>query len=303
MDIRAFRNPDGAYNDPATEIPLTANPFQQESQSQLLVSDAVDDSADGPDEGPGDRTHRIQLGGDVEISTIQIGAVTYPLGMKVLVKVRKRIEGKIIMVGDTNMSFAAVDRFKKVAKERLAQVGVDFDLTITSMDVPDGLDDEEVRYDGMGGFSINGYTGHYVHPDVKKLVDKAITDGKRGIITVFVVRNIMSPDRGFAMRRGWRHPSEMVYGDVAVISEQKTVNGHDFTLVHEVGHIITDAGHYGIADPEESDTDYYGEGIGHLFDHNLMRSGGTSGTNALDSSKRLYNLQQKMLVNELMVDP
>jgi hypothetical protein len=298
-------NPEGAYNDPAMEIPLTANPFQQESQSQLLVSDEVDDNADGQDEQVGDRTHRIQLGGDVEIGEIKIGAMSYPLGMKVPVKVRKRIEGKIIMVGSASMDGSHVTEFKKIAKERYAQIGVDFDLTITSMDVPDGIDETNVLFDNMPGISHSGKTAFWVHDNVKKLVDKSIADNKRSFITVFFVVDIEGNSaRGFALRKGRTHPDDILYSNVAVISARETIHdaSHKFTLAHEVGHIITDAGHYGIPDSSQATADFYGDGSAHQIEHNLMRNG-TSGSNTKGSTKRLYIKQQKMIADEFLSNP
>lgn len=307
--IGTVENPDAAYNDNPTEIPLEATPYAIWSQSQMLVSDEIDDAADGVDDRVGDRTHKVQLGGKVEVASIKLGENTYPLGMKIPVKKKKRIEGKIVLVGSANTyGVAVLNIFKSKAQERFAQLGIDCEsLTITNMDVPDGVLETEVRYDGMGGFVISGKTGFYVHGDVKKLVDKAILENKRGSVTVFIVQNIGDDEpMGFAITERKTHPDEIQYANVAVVSVEKTLaqNSHPFTLAHEVGHVITNHGHYGIPNFGESPNDYYGaDPQDHKIEHNLMKGEGTSPANTLGASKRLHTEQLKMLQNELLVEP
>jgi hypothetical protein len=65
---------------------------------------------------------------------------------------------------------------------------------------------------------------------------------------------------------------------------------YKFTLAHEIGHVVTNNLHYG---------DDYGDGLQHQVNHNLMRDG-TSSTNQIISSKRLYDIQYEMLFDAVV---
>ncbi len=310
-------NPEEAYNDPATEIPLTANPFQQESQSQLLVSDQADDEAGGNDEQAGDRTHRVQLGGDVEVSEIRIGSVTYPFSMKVPVKVKKRLSGRIVMVGNTGEYQADIEAFNKVAKERYAQVGVDFDFDIVSMALPSAIQNENnVQFMTTESPLPGGGVSYLPNSHFAALVDKAIQENLRKTITVFVVRDMVGDDRGRALIKATLHPDFQIYGDVAVLSAVDMIRVPDptqtqpslrawFTLAHEVGHILTEAGHYGSPSSNYNGPlklANYGGDPPPLVQHNLMKEG-TSNSNKTDSSKRLRRMQEFKFKIDFLTNP
>lgn len=71
--------------------------------------------------------------------------------------------------------------------------------------------------------------------------------------------------------------------------------GKPFTLAHEIGHILTDLGHYGTPKAEAGSADYHLDAPVYLRDHNLMRRG-TSEYDYFHESKRLYFLQDEILM-------
>ena len=309
-------NVDQGYNDPPTDVPLTDDTLeQQQSQSQLLVSDDVDDKAGGNDEKAGDRTHKVMLDGNVEVSSIKIGPNTYPLGMKVPVKIKKYLTVTIILVGSATDFDEDIIKFKKAAKERYAQIGVHVNFVDKTMAAPPPpfLETNVLHEPGM--ILTPGDKGRSPNPDVAALVDRANAENLRGAITVFVVRDMNGDERGRAHIRKFLAPSQQGYGNIAVLSAIDMVDVPDpggdqpqkrawFTLAHEVMHLLTEAGgHYGHgnvnADPEaHPGMDDYGPGIAHLTQHNLMRAG-SSNLNELGEWKRIYRMQELMCTPEL----
>ncbi|MBX3741886.1 MAG: hypothetical protein KF712_12890 [Akkermansiaceae bacterium] len=310
-------NPDGAYNDPATEIPLTANPFQQESQSQLLVSDQADDEAGGNDEQAGDRTHRVQLGGGVEISEVKIGAVSYPFSMKVPVKVKRNAEVRVVFVGEADFYQTEFVGFVKIAKERFAQVGVELEVDYKSMPVPPAIaNDLQVQHhDGFGGGGSQGL-GNLVHADMKALVDAAVADpavGRRDF-TIFVVRGLLQPnpleiERGKAVTKRLTATADQAYTRTVVLSAEHILGPSDaqtswFTLGHELGHLLTNHGHYGTShdrsDPDSvpSRGEYGPDKADPSVSRNLMKKS-TGPDRSIKGNKRLLRDQEKMILKEL----
>ncbi|WAC20941.1 hypothetical protein OVA24_06045 [Luteolibacter sp. SL250] len=298
-------NPEAAYNSAPREVLLTANSSRQESLSQLLVSDEVDALAGGP------RTHKVMLDGDVEINSIKIGAMTYPFSMKVPVKVKKRLVGTIIMVGNTGEYLADIEAFNKVAKERYAQVGVDFDFNIVSMALPSAIQNEN----NIGLWITTG-SNNGPHPDASALVDKAVADNLKKEITMFVVRNFVGPEKGRAYPRAHQPLGKEKLANCIFLSGEDMVKVPDpggnqpnqrawFTIAHEAGHILTKAGHYGPPNPgyvgHPGLANYGGESPP-LVGHNLMKDG-TFNLNTLSSSKRLKRMQEQMFLQSLLVDP
>ena len=63
-----------------------------------------------------------------------------------------------------------------------------------------------------------------------------------------------------------------------------------FTLPHELGHLLTNQGHYG--------EDYETSKPTHIKQHNLMRYGTNGVSQHVTDSKRLYGLQDSLIVSE-----
>jgi len=71
-------------------------------------------------------------------------------------------------------------------------------------------------------------------------------------------------------------------------------NNKRFTLPHEVGHALTNMGHYG--------TDYQNNSPIHVINQNLMRRG-TSQGNSLTGSKRWKKIQVDFFQQNLLKNP
>ena len=81
----------------------------------------------------------------------------------------------------------------------------------------------------------------------------------------------------------------MVFIALSDLKGDSLAGGKPFTLPHEIGHILTNAGHY----------------IGDHKPINLMRDGGTSTNQEIGYSKRLFEFQDKQIRNaspELLFD-
>ncbi|MBX3743568.1 MAG: hypothetical protein KF712_21460, partial [Akkermansiaceae bacterium] len=288
------------YNDPVTEIPLTANPFQQESQSQLLVSDEVDDNADVQDEQPGDRTHRIMPYGDVEISEVKIGSVRYPLSMKVRVKPQRIAEVRVIFVGTASAYQGEFTEFIKVAKERFAQSGIHLDVDTKSIPAPTTINEDDFHHDD--GVANNHYGGgNLIHQNMKDVV--ALADSTEGVglrtFTLFVVNRITGGDvAGRAFTKKYTAPIDQPYTNRAVLSAEHIIenpqdpgNPRKYTLGHELGHLLTNDGHYG--------GEYGGTNLPlYKIRQNLMKEN-PDPVDALDGPKRLTIEQEKKIKKTL----
>jgi len=292
-------NPEATYNDDPTQIDLVQDGDWFISKSLLLVSDDTDDdyfrNGVGKDDEKNDRTHKIQLGGNVRVESIIIDGEEHVAGFSASVPVKQIIQGRIVVVGSSQTSVLQINDFKKVAIERYAQLGIKFDLNITLMDVPEGVDENEVRaYGGAGG--SGGAGGNLVHDDAKKLFDKAAAEGKTGTVTVFFVKNMEDLSGGRSFTKRATAPQDHPYANTAFLSLDDILNVNkvfNFVLAHEVGHIVTNNFHYG--------AEYGGNPAEHLIMHNLMRDGTSSG-NHIRGSKRFYELQQNDLFEEVLHD-
>ena len=302
IKLATVDNPKAAYNDDATEIDLAANSNGDLiTQSLLLVSDDVDDdyagNGVGVDDAKNDRTHKVQLGGKVQISSINVNGTNHQVNSKTSVPVKKEMVGRIILVGDAANKSLEMTRLRDIAKERYAQVGIVFDFTITTLAIPEDIhasfDPVEVEDDG-GVFGDGGQGGTLIHEDVRALYDAAHATGKTEQITVLAVPDMrQSFGRAFLPRN--TAPQHANYANTVILSLNRILmNNKDFTLAHEVGHVLTNHGHYGL--------DYENQAPTHKTNHNLMRSG-TSQGNALTGSKRWYLVQEAIFQKNLLKNP
>ncbi len=157
VKVSTTDNPDHTtttpYDDNATQIDLVSDGADAISKSMLLVSDDVDD--DHPvdsiaDDTTGDRTHKIQLGGNFKIEEIKIGTGAWQtLGTKVPVPVEKAVDVTTVILRDKPQAAGGVElisqtvvtSFWKIANERYAQRGVRLNVTHAGVkDPPTGVD-------------------------------------------------------------------------------------------------------------------------------------------------------------------
>jgi hypothetical protein len=141
-----------AYDDNPTEVKLQPHQGtyggidEWRSKSQLLVSDAIDDSYSSgtipADDTKGDRTHRVALGGKVKIAELAIDGTVFNLsGPEAEVKVKKEITANVVKL-DSQLSDSELQEDMRIVQERFAQVGLKVRLTLTTQDISQvpGLD-------------------------------------------------------------------------------------------------------------------------------------------------------------------
>ncbi len=304
IKLETRKNPKASYDDDKTKIDLESKDGNLQTKSLLLVADTVDDSHDGnggtDDDVKNDRTHLIQLGGKMRVSEFKVDGETNALKIEREVPVKKVLTGRIIFVGnqavDENgnpeededgkpvVDSVGVIKFnttyRPIAIERYTQTGVKFDLFFSEMVAPANVDPDTVGWEsgiiaegGVGG-------GNSVHQDLKAIIDKARGLNLLDTITVFVVPDMLYEIAGKAITKRYTAPQENEYINVAFLSWNDIgLRNKIFTLPHEVGHILTNHGHYGDA--------YAQKRMLYEINYNLMRER-TSESNQLNSSKRIY---------------
>lgn len=243
VKVSTSDNPVSDYNDDATQIDLQTDGNDAISNSMLLVADDVDDDhpVDGiADDAAGDRTHKIQLGGNFKIVEIKIGSGAWQtVGGKTPVPVEKTTSLSVVILrqtvgGSPVISQTAVENDLKIAQERYAQVGIKLAWTINTDDPPNGV----VLADGLTEF-----TGNTPTAEEKALFDGLGTPATNDIHVFYV--NFFSPapgSTGEAFPPSYFSSSaDASYTNNLVISA--TLKGFS-TLPHEIGHILlNDASH------------------------------------------------------------
>jgi hypothetical protein len=281
VKVSTTDNPDGAYNDNATQIDLVTDGADAISKSMLLVSDDVDDDhpVDGiADDATGDRTHKVQLGGNFKIEEIKIGTGAWQtFGNMTPVPARKMIKCDVFVlkVGGTAVrTNAQVEREMKIVQERFAQVAVSFDYAITEKEQPVGVS----LSDGLDAISI-GPGSLLVHPEAKSLIQGHGTVGSIKDVQVFYVNQInaagLNP-RGVALADFGIDEADEDYIFNVFVGSPHVFD--PFNVAHELGHLLNDFGHEGP-------------------DTNLMMGNGTPTTNTIGASKRLNATQETRVLN------
>lgn len=133
--------PDPSYNDDSTTVLLMASGGDAISDSIILVSDDHDDdyagSGAGADDQEGDRTHKVQLGGNFVIKSIIINGEDHDLDVKIPVPVRKVLPMDFIRMNVAGVRpLAEIQQAVKIVNERYAQVGLCVDVTIKELAWP-----------------------------------------------------------------------------------------------------------------------------------------------------------------------
>jgi hypothetical protein len=231
-------NPDTAYNDNATQIDLVADSADAISKSMLLVSDDVDDDypVDGTaDDATGDRTHKIQLGGNFKIEEIKIGTGAWQtMDAKTPVPVEKTTSFSVVLLRQTAGSAAvitqaAVESDLKLCQERYSTVGVKLSWTITTADPPAGVN----LSNGLTEFSSNTPT----------IEEKALMDGLGTPSTsdfhVFYVNSLSNGSLGEAFPPSYfSQAADQKYTNNVIIPANRSF----FAPPHELGHIYLNDG-------------------------------------------------------------
>lgn len=301
--VSTVDNPEPGYNDDPTWVDMIVQSGEFTSRSLLLVADtkddeyyasgAVDIGADNTS-GGNDRTHKVQLGGKFMVDAIEMQGLQLPTQFTLPVPARRRLTSNFLYLGAASANRPLLQRHLQIVKERYAQLGVDIVLNEHDLPVPAGVDQENVG-------EQSGDVMQSVHPDVKKIVDAATMASLRSQVLLIAVPNLRAPGvagHAYPPRGGGSAGIDMQYRDVALISVQDVLTENKlYTVAHELGHLLTNAGHYG----EEFGygKDNTGPVPQHLIDHNLMKSQ-TSTDEEIGASKRLYQHQAKRLREALL---
>ncbi len=255
VKVATTDNPVATYNDDPTQIDLHIDGDDAISDEMLLVSDDEDD--DHPidnvaDDATNDRTHKIQLGGNLVIDSIKIGDKPWQaVGKKTPVCVVKTVDVKFVIMRDKPAATggqplvppATVAEYVRITKERYSQVGVKIVDQVVVKDPPAGVD-------LIDGLTVQATpTEDTISTEARKLIEGSGTVGAADI-HIFYVNDI-------AYSAGLR-PAGLAFADFALAeSEDKyTYNAFVSTLktsrsipyggivtAHELGHLLTDAGH------------------------------------------------------------
>ncbi|WP_211325527.1 hypothetical protein [Roseimicrobium gellanilyticum] len=139
-------NASGAVVDSGADVelqPVANQPGTYQSKGLCLVSNSYDDAqatVSGPDNGLNDQSYNAELGGSVKIRFLfgtNPTATTVDMVLPVPVKKTLTVQGYILKSGTISPSDviapAAANTYLELAKERLAQVGVELDGTISTV--------------------------------------------------------------------------------------------------------------------------------------------------------------------------
>jgi len=241
------RSEDSRYKDNPTEVELE---WDQElkgfkSKSMCLVSDEIDDRFDGEQYGSddqlNDRTHIVELGGELKITSIIINGHEQAHDLALPVPVKKVLEVSCVILEGTSMSEGDVDDFTRIAKERYAQIGVDVVLksTVTEpvpagVDLSDGIDDTP-----MGALA----------PSVeKRTLLEALSTSDSGDLQIFFVGPCKDGlAAGWAEWTGGFNNSDYIYANGGYSQYLNNVfifdphNPTGMVLSHELAHILLQA--------------------------------------------------------------
>jgi hypothetical protein len=258
VKLATVDNSDASYNDDATEIDLQVEGNDLITKSMLLVSDDVDDDhpVDGiADDAKNDRTHKIQLGGNLQIMALKLGGTEHQVDVKTPVPIVKTVHINAVILnastgGEPVIAEAAVEADLRIARERYAQAGLHLTWTIEIKDPPAGVN----LSDGLSDYFLSDDQTSEETALFQDLGTPATDD-----IHAFYVNYI---DSGVNRLRAGH---TFTAGNFVISAEAKT----PFTIGHELGHVLGISGH-----PDTRDII-------------LMRPGGTSESNTLGGSKRI----------------
>jgi Metallo-peptidase family M12B Reprolysin-like len=264
----------------------------------LLVSDDVDDvhPVDSiADDATGDRTHKIQLGGNLKIEEIKIGTGAWQtLGTKVPAPVEKTVDVTTVILRDKPQAAGGVElisptvvtSFWKIANERYAQCGVRLNVTHagvndppTGVDLSNGLNTtDSSATDLLAGNGV-------VSQESKDLITGLGTGASSADIHIFYVNTITTagfPAGGTAFADFAFAASEDTFIYNVVLSDPTLSPWGGYAAAHELGHLLTNGGH------EDASGVFP---LWHLM-HNSLDTNGISGSRRLkqsDATKILSN--------------
>jgi hypothetical protein len=230
--------PDASYNDDATRIELTASGSDRISDSMILVSDDEDDdyagSGAGADDQDGDRTHKVQLGGNLVIKSITINGTEHPVDMKVPVPVRKVLPVDFIRMNVAGVRpIAEIEEAVRIVNERYAQVGLRVDATIKELPWPNlpGVQPGFVDlFDEPPGKFIDPLTAEY-----KSFIDQTDPMGTNifFLLSAYASNGVALTNSQLQLESGEVSGN---YLDKAFVNSSS--NSAGYTSAHELAHLL-----------------------------------------------------------------
>lgn len=288
--------------DAATKLNLTMEQVSPDYSTKplLLVSDTSDDSGSDvtvkADEAPDDQTHLAELGSKIIVDSFDLKfpnpatAVTLPvtsLTATVLADPAKTFNVKIFRLSDCPLSKATILTHATRMKERFAQVGV----TITAPTTEASIIDVSTPADWAPRGSIIELNNGKVLAKQDFLANQYPNpvDGK-AFHVYYCKHTVLDGDAGgFAIYENDKDTSNRAHERKAYISgEQATL----YVLAHEIGHLLTKAGHYG---GTSSLDDYEKKASLDKIFHNLMLEGTGIGGMDIRAPKRLFEVQENLI--------
>ncbi len=301
-------NLDSEYDDDPTWVALVAKNGYYESRSQLLVSGDVDDDHtnsiydlgedDPSDESNQDRTHKVQLGGYVQITAVKIDGVESSCFMEIPVKVKKTVIVDVVVMSPAGITPERITADFNAVNERYAQVGLRVKRNAARFkdaeEIPgfprsfrDGAD-----YSSANTLDVDTGGIGAIPTKARMLIEAFGTDSKIDDIHAFYVEGCT----GGGVNQGTSIPEYR--GDVDPGFSNNFFISRNYAqfrvVAHELGHVLTNEGHW---------FDDYGHSTEIQWHHNLMRVGGNSSSDVdkIWRPKRLYPLQEDLIWNHRSV--
>ncbi|MEN8737568.1 MAG: hypothetical protein ABF337_09980, partial [Akkermansiaceae bacterium] len=250
IGLKTSGNEDDSYDDNSTNIPLVLQDLEYTSKSLMLMADHIDDDYSGfsdivADDVKDDRTHVIQLGGDLEISTLHIGDKIHAVNKTVKVKKKKQVTVNFVILNDGNINIPnikeKINKDLEVMNERYAQVGIQVvkagaivvKPTPADLELPNG----KLRVEKFGPFD-----GNWLSDDVKKVITACGTvnnlDDIHVVYSPYEAANALGTSYdGVAMLSGYylSDPEDDSHSNNVIMSIGQPMKT---TLAHEIGHIL-----------------------------------------------------------------
>lgn len=294
-------NKNDNYDDNPTEIELIEdknNPGVFKSKAQILTSDDVDDNfkVNGiKDDQKNDQTHKVALGSQVKVD-YNGGELT----AEAEVPIKKTVEIDLIILRDKPeneggkpvIGVKEVEKDFAIAQERYAQLGIELKMKGGEPRIVDPPKDLSLKGDEQDMAKIMTDLGTSDPNDlqifyVNKLNPGGL-DAKNGVSGgISITRQFI--EEGIAEDPNLAESVRYINNSFINANFKK-----EFTLAHELGHLLTNNKHYG----EDYATDVSQDKI----TKNLMKYE-TSETNSIGASKRFTTDQQNAVYQNLGIRP
>ena len=260
VEIATEDNPDAAYNDDATEIDVVDSGDGKAviTKAMILVSDDDDDdyaaNGAGADDQKNDRTHKVQLGGNLVIKSVTINGKKHEMNLKIPVPARAELDLDLYRMNVAGVhSIAKIQENVKIIKERYAQAGLKINANVQQKGWPQAVETEKTangNNSGVGFFNIFTLdtppnTQGELNSECKVFIDAIDNVG----VNLFFLRSVY-PSRAIAigLKQAFLEPPgfNLRYTDKAFINSGNINLGQGplgFTPAHELLHLLAHKEH------------------------------------------------------------